>query len=359
MKELLDKYFTFVKDFLPEKEINSSVGIDIGERSCKIVEMVRAEESFKILNWGVEPIVANDLPGTIKNIFTKYELTSKSPYMAVFGKGTLIRYIDMPRMSIDDLKKSFDLESDKYFPFPSDQIYTDCYILDPKGQEKKMSVLVAAAKKEIIDARIKLFVDAGVQSNFIGINPIAIANVFNALGKGNQRKAPAGPEDVKSSVVAVLDMGETVSNLIILQDNLPRFTRDIYVGGQEFNKRISNTLGLDIAEAEKLKHQPGAKKEEILSACDSILMNLVSEIRLSFDYFITERNVQISKLLLTGGASALHGAQEFFSKSLDVPAERWNPLDAFVLGEKVVPEEIQQNIHRLGVALGLALYQYD
>lgn len=351
IQRFTEKYFAAIKGLIPSKVVIPAVGLDIGEGSCKMVELEKSGDTFEILNWAVEPIENNDVAGAIRKIFTEKNIQSRSPYTAVLGKGTLIRYIDMPRMPLEDLRKSFELEADKYFPFPADQIYTDCYILDPKGKEKKMSVLVAAAKKEIVNERIELFSKLDLQTGFIGINPIAIANVFHILGTTQGTSVPG--------VSAVLDMGATVSNLIIMSDSLPRFTRDIYIGGEEFNKRISNVMGVGTSEAEKIKRNPGKKLEEILSACDSVLTHLISEIRLSFDYFITERNVSVSKLYLTGGASSLQGLPEFFTKNLDIPVEQWNPLEAFRLAEGISPEAIQKDVCRLGVALGLALYQYD
>ena len=42
-----------------------------------------------------------------------------------------------------------------------------------------MAVMAAAAKKDIIDQRVKLFSDIGLQVNFIGMNPIALANAIH------------------------------------------------------------------------------------------------------------------------------------------------------------------------------------
>ena len=157
----------------------------------------------------------------------------------MFGKGTLIRYIDMPRMSLEDLKSSFDIEADKYFPFAQNQIYTDCFILDAKEKSKNMSVMAAAAKRELIDRRIKLLEELGMPVEFVGLNPIVLANALSVLGEDITQPAAtptivdqkekkednsgAKQEDAKKdkgvdtrSTVALLDMGES-------RDQLPIF----------------------------------------------------------------------------------------------------------------------------------------
>jgi len=355
MSDLLQKYFGAIKRFLPSEQKTSAVGLDIGTGECKLVELTRSENAFELANWAIEPIQNGDIKAAIEKTFSQLTAPCKSLYTSVFGKGTLIRYIDMPRMSLDDLKSSFDIEADKYFPFAQDQIYTDCYILDAKEKEKTMSVMAAAAKRELVDQRMKLLAELGLPGEFIGINPIALANVLNVLGLGDED----GKEERKDSVIALLDMGESVSSLTILVDKLPRFTRDIFIGGRDFTKSVSNALGISFQDAEQLKSQPGERQEEVIHACDTAIMNMIQELRLSIDYFATEKNREIGQLLLTGGTSMLEGIAGAFEKHLEVKVSSWDPMATLKMGPGVSKEDMDKKSLKLGVALGLALYQYD
>ena len=366
MSQLLEKYFAVVKNIITLNKSVSCVGLDIGVDSCKLIELIGTDDSFEVLKWGIEPIDGANAQASVQKLFQRLEIHPKNPVTAVFGKGTIIRYIDMPRMPLNDLKKSFDIEADKYFPFSREQIYTDAYILDPKSKEKQMSVLVAAVKKDIINDRIKFLANLGCSANFVGLNAVATANVFNILRPSpvngvngvNAEPSSLNPSP-PTSVTAILDMGETVSNLSILVNGVPRFTRDIFVGGQDLTKRISSALTISIPEAQKLKCQPNNRIQEIFTICDSVLHNLVSEVKLSFDYFTTERNMHVSKLFLTGGSCLLEGMPDFFTKSLDVTIERWNPFASLKLAGNISSEEIARSACFLTVALGLSLYQYD
>lgn len=356
MKKIFDKYFLAIKKLLPEKVVKPSVGLDIGADTCKVIELLPSQDSYAILNWAVEPTDKVDLSVTLKKIFNKIKVQPNSVCAALSGHGTLTRYIEMPKMSSEDLQQSVLVEADKHFPFDKNQIYTDCYILDGGNKDNKMSVLIAAAKKEIVEQRLQLFTNLGMQVDFIGLNALAIANVFNML---NPYKGSSGDDSQKQpAVVAVLDMGNAVSSLVIIKDNIPRFSRDMFIGGRDLTKRISNALGMQLSEAEAIKCNPQDKLGDIMNACDSILMNLVSEIRLSFDYFVTEYNLPISKLFLTGGSSMLKGSIDFLKKNFDIPVMQWDPLSLIQLPE-ASRQEMQQHAHQLGVALGLALYRHD
>ncbi|VAX37707.1 hypothetical protein MNBD_UNCLBAC01-161 [hydrothermal vent metagenome] len=348
MYPLLGKYFSLIQKVIPSKTEGVSVGLDIGTGDCKLVQVQGSLDGCVLKYWAVESIENGDTVGTIRRMFEKLSIPCEVVYTSVFGKGTLIRYINMPKMPLEDLRNSFAIEADKYFPFSKEQIYTDCYILDEEIKGSQMPVMAAATKKELIDARVKLMTELGFHPGFIGINAVALANVVNVL-KLNEKK-----DDDMS--IAFLDMGESISNLTIMINNLPWFTRDIFSGGQEFTKRLSNTLEISLDEAEEIKRNPGDKKQEVLNICESAVANMVRELRLSFDYFSTERNQEISTLYLTGGGSMLDGIVEIFEKNLDVCVTQWKPFDALKFSSEIDVELLKQKAPKLGVALGLALY---
>jgi len=355
MSQLLNNYIEFVKKFLPKKVESPSFGLDIGNSTCKIVEVIPQEGTFEILNWAIESIENAKVDEALQRLIRKVNFSSKSIVTAISGQGTLVRYIDMPRMSLEDLRNSFQLESDRYFPFPKDKIYTDCAITNAKARDNKMSVLIAAAKREIVDQRIKLLSGLGLQPDFIGLNSIALTNLFQVLKQKQQSAIDFG----STGVFAILDIGEITSSLIILRDYLPAFCRDIFTGGRELTKRINSILNQNAMEGENKKKGQENPDAEILTACESILMNLSSEARLSFDYFATENSVAIGKLFLTGGSAMLRGIEEFFAKNLEIPVERWDSLNHLKIASHISKEELGKNINRLDVALGLAFYQYD
>lgn len=357
LNQFLEEYFRFVKKLLPSEKGVTKVGLDLTSNSVKFVELAQIGEQYEIQGWGIESFGNASVTEGLKAALNRHPLSGKSPVISVSGKGTLIRYIDMPRMSNDELKRSFLLEVDKYFPFDQNSIYTDCSILDPKNKDKKMAVLIAAVKKEMIDERLKVLVGAGLEPQQITINAIAVANAY--LKFGGPKNSGDSNDKTKDCAKAILDLGDSVSNLMILKDSVPRFTRDIFIGGQEITRRIANTLGISLDEAQRLKNEPGDQLENIYNACESTVSNWISEIRLSLDYFITEKNIQVDELLLTGGGSMLSGIEAVFEKNLDLRVRKWDILEGVNFAKEVNKEEIFKQAPRLAVAVGLALSQYD
>ena len=351
MKKLLDNYFNLIKRSLPEPAVETAIGLDIGSGDCKFVEIRKSGDKIELVNWGVKPVVNLDVANSVKQFIGEFETPPKRLYTSVFGKGTLVRYIDMPKMPLEDLKNSFGIEADKYFPFPKDQIYTDCFILEEQARGKQMSVMAVAAKKELIDERVKILKSFGLVPDFIGLNSIALANVINVIGSGQ--------DIAEGKAIAVFDMGESVSNVTILMDGLPRFSRDVFIGGREFTKRISNALGVDMKEAEKVKRDPGENAEALRAICETAAMNIVRELRLSFDYFMTENDAEVGGLLLTGGGAMLDGIPQILKNYLEIEVSHWNPLGSLEVSSGINKKDVEKKGAKFGVALGLALYDYD
>ena len=92
-------------------------------------------------------MAGNDTKSALKKISERLHFNNQHLVSSVFGKGTLIRYVDMPRMPLEDLRKSYIFDLDKYFPFDPKTIYTDCSILDPEGKDKKMSGIDGGRQK--------------------------------------------------------------------------------------------------------------------------------------------------------------------------------------------------------------------
>ncbi|MBF0570772.1 MAG: type IV pilus assembly protein PilM [Candidatus Omnitrophica bacterium] len=345
-KKLFDQYLLLVNRFVPKPQAGPVIGIDIGTSSIKAVELGQVAGGLEIRHWAIEPLVGTDTKSALKKISDRLHLNSQLLVSSVFGKGTLIRYVDLPRMSLEDLRKAYIFDLDKYFPFDPKSIYTDCAILDPEGKDKKMSVLLAAVKREIVDERLKLFREAGLDLSRVMINSIATANAFSSLGP---------KVNASGKAKAVLDIGGSTSCIMIFKDFSPRFTRDIFVGSQELTRKIANALAVDALQAESIKRQPGEKLAQVIEACEMPINNLITEIRLSMDYFMTEKNIQVDELFLGGGGSLLKGIEGVFEKNLGMPVKIWNPLVNARLKSPAASGEIQTYAAQFGVALGLGL----
>ncbi|MCX5701911.1 MAG: pilus assembly protein PilM, partial [Candidatus Omnitrophica bacterium] len=236
MQELLLK----LKDRFKREKI--SVGLDIGTSAIKIVKLRFLNDGIQLYSFHLEPIqgALNEL---LKTIARNQELNKVN--ISVSGPAAIIRYVDFPKMKEEELRKALKYEAQKYIPFSSSEVNLDGYILKQDLADNKMLVLLAAAKKDFINQRLQLIQDSGIRVNMIGIDSLALVNAFNFnySEEGN----------LKNKTIALLNIGASTSNLNILENGIPRLTRDIQIAGNNFSQKIAENLGIDFKSAEQLK----------------------------------------------------------------------------------------------------------
>lgn len=358
MQALLEKYFRLVKRVIPSGYQGTVVGIDIGGGLCKAVQLKRKADGYVVLRWQVQTVEAAEEKTALEKLASSWGLASGQHQVisAVSGKGTLIRYIDMPRMSLADLKRAFLIEADKYFPFPKDTVYIDCCILDPRSADKRMSVLISAVKRDVLDAKYRLFKSSGIDVGVITLNSVSVANAFTTFLPAADT---AKPEAADAQTSAVIDIGEGTTNLMIISGAMPRFNRDIFSGTQDAYKRVANVTGVALSEVRELVSSPGDKREAVIQGVSAFMDGLLSEIRLSFDYFTTEKDLPVERIVIIGEGATLPGVEKVFQERFDIPIISWNPFSKINLSADVVKEELFPQSPRLVTALGLALNEYD
>ena len=146
-KKLFDQYLLLVNRLIPKPSAPPVIGIDIGTSSIKAVELGHTAGGFEIRHWAIEPLAGNDTKSALKKIAERLHFNNQHLVSSVFGKGTLIRYVDLPRMPLEDLRKSYIFDLDKYFPFDPKSIYTDCSILDPDRQGQENAGIAGGRQK--------------------------------------------------------------------------------------------------------------------------------------------------------------------------------------------------------------------
>ncbi len=347
--------FERLKALLPKEKPNINIGLDIGSSSVKAVAGKIEKDKAELLNFSIKPLDKDYISDSINRTLKDLNIEAKSVNISIGGQGVETRSVKFPRMSLSDVKHAIGFEAEKHIPFPLNEVYMDCFILKQLPDENKMLVLVAAAKKELIQQRLSILKPLSSTANIIDIDSIALVNLVNGIEfktKASPTTAPQNAEQKKA--VALLNLGASFTSLCIIENGLPKFVRDIFIGGNDLTKRISNILGIGLAEAEKAKCIPSEGWEKVFGACESVLNNLVNETRLSFDYFESESGITINCLYLSGGGSYLQGIDEIIKTNLNVETKYLNPL-ADLNVSKDLAGRLEPEARKLSVAMGLAL----
>ena len=337
------------------------VGIDIGSSSVKLVQLHQFKGGYQLQTLGVAPlppeaIVDNAIMdsgavvGVVRNLLESLKVKTKNVATSVSGHSVIIRKIQLPVMTEDEMEASIQWEAEQYIPFEISEVNLDFQILGPDQRDPSlMNVILVAAKKEFVNDHVAVFKECGLTPVVMDIDCFAIENAF---------EANYGFED--DEIIALVNMGASAMNVNVLKAGKSVFTRDIQVGGNMYNEEIQKRLGLSGDEAEEVKL--GGVLEEVDPAVVQEVVNdstesLAQEVQRSFDFFsATSSDEKVQKLYITGGVSKTPNVQEYLRTQLGIPVELLDPFRMIKVSDKDFdPEYIQAVGPLFSVAMGLAM----
>lgn len=322
------------------------LGVDIGSHSVKIVRLEAGKDNFKVLGFGIEKVADKNYRDALSRAMVKAGVSSdQSAVLSVSGQGVVSRYIELPLMNKSELESSMKFEIEKYVPFPLGEVSVDYAVVNEMREKAKMVVLIVAAKNELVARKCNIAKEVNLNLRGMDLDCLALANFASEI-------AGVGGE---GNCYGIINIGKTVSNIDIMAGGIPYLSRDIFIGGDEMTKKLAETLELEYPEAEKLKIDPGKKKEELTGILDPVLNNLAAEIRVSLDYFEARNNMAVDRIYVSGGSSRIEGLEDYMNHLLAVDVSKLDYCGNLKFDEAVDVNEFKASSDFLAIASGLAL----
>ena len=102
----------------------------------------------------------------------------KGVVTAVGGRDVIIKKIQIERVKEQQARELMRWEAEQHVPFDMESVELDFQILDPDAEGLEMSVLLVAAKRELVEGKLRLLTDAGVQPAVVDVDAFALHNAF-------------------------------------------------------------------------------------------------------------------------------------------------------------------------------------
>ena len=342
----------------PKKDI---VGVDIGSNSVKLVQLRESKGVYHLVSLGIAPLPSEAIVDgaimdsstvveVIDNLVQSQKFKSKSVSTSISGHSVIIRKIQLPIMTEEEMEASIQWEAEQYIPFEISEVNIDFQILGPDPNDpSQMNVILVAAKKDFVNDYVAVFNECGLTPIVMDIDCFAMENAFEA----NYKSA-------EDEVVALVNMGGSAMNVNVLKDGASVFTRDITVGGNMFNEELQKRLGLSDEDAENVKlggEIDGVDKAAVDEVVADATENLLQEVQRSLDFFsATSSDDKIQKVYITGGVSKFPRVKTLLSERLDMQVELLDPFNQVIVDEKSFDIDYVNAIGPLmSVAVGLAM----
>src|SRR5258708_17073057 len=168
-----------------------TVGLDIGSGLIKVAVIDHSRKEPELVRVAIAPLMADAIvegevmdPGSaadaIKAALGSGGVASKYVVIAVGGRDVIIKKIQVERVKEQQLRELLRWEAEQHVPFDVESVELDHQTLDPKGDSPEMSVLLVAAKRELIESKLRVLSEAGLPASILAIEALALHNRFEA-----------------------------------------------------------------------------------------------------------------------------------------------------------------------------------
>jgi type IV pilus assembly protein PilM len=290
----------------------------------------------------------------VQELMSELKVKNKDVAIGVSGHSVIIKKIQMPRMSQEELEESIQWEAEQYIPFDVKDVNIDTQILDGGGNDAtgQMDVLLVAAKKDMINDYTTVVSEAGLSPVVVDVDAFAVQNMFSV-----------NYDLPEKETVVLINAGASVVNINIIANGVTVFTRDVTIGGNQFTEEIQKQLNVSYEEAEALKiggnraDADAVVPQEVERVLSSVAEQVAGEIQRSLDFYAgTAADSNFSKVYLSGGTAKIPALFKTIEARTGVPVEILNPFRKIeVDNRKFDPAFIMDVAPMAAVAVGLAL----
>ncbi len=304
----------------------TTIGLDIGSGLIKVAVVDHSKKQPELVKVAITPLLADAIvegevmdPGivsdAIRGALSAAGVKSKSVVTAVGGRDVIIKKIQIERVKEAQARELMRWEAEQHVPFDMESVELDFQILDPDGSGDEMSVLLVAAKRELIENKLRILTESGLTPSLVDVDAFALHNAFEL-----------SHPDAMNGIVGLVNIGHEVTNINVLDEGVPILTRDITVGTRRFREDLQRERGLSVDEADQLLQ--GYDRSPHL---DAVIESRGEEIAVGVERaaaFLASsaRTGQLRAVYTCGGGARIPGLNEALANRLRIRVEQANPL---------------------------------
>lgn len=310
--------------------MNSSLGLDIGSHTIKLIELGFEGNSVGLIAAGSIPTPPKALTSTvpadseaiaqaIKRLMKETGAKSKEVHIALPESKVFTRVIEVPSLSQRELTSAIQWEAEQYIPLPLDQVNLDFTILRDAKETgtNKMEVLLVAAPKTLLDRYLSIL-------ELAELTPIAAETEVIATTRALSRSA----SNIRS--LMIVSLGAQTTDIAIMRNGTLTFTRSLSAGGDALTRALAQSLDFNLTQAEEFKRtygiQPDKLEGKIAAAAKPITDTIVTELKRALAFYQEKyKENSVALVLLSGGTARLPGMVVYLAQSLGVEVQLANP----------------------------------
>ena len=338
------------------------VGLDISSSAVKLLELSGTAGKYRVEAYAVEPLPPNAVVEkniteveavgeTIRRAVQRAQTKNKFSSVAVPGSAVITKVISMPgNISDDEMAGQIELEADQYIPYSLDEVNLDFEVIGrSESNPDRVDVLLAASRGENVDVRVGASDLGGLTAKIVDVEAFALENAFSLVADDLEGQGVG-------EVIALVDIGATMTTLSVLNDRKIVYLREQVFGGKQLTEDIQRRYGLSYEEAGLAKRQGGLPDNYGPEVFDPFRESMAQQVNRALQFFYSSSQIgQVDRIVLAGGCASIEDADRIVEEKSGVSVAIANPFAKMSLASKVNAQALANDAPALMIACGLAM----
>lgn len=344
------------------------VGLDIGSSAIKLAEVADSKNGPALKKFGImdmpygaieEGIIRDpeEVAEAIRQIFHTFNIKQQNVAISIGGYSVVVKKINVQTMSEEALQSTIHFEAEQYIPFDISDVNLDFQILgESENNPNQMSVLLVAAKKEMIADYVNVLEMANLNPCIVDVDSFALQNIYSAayLKEGEE----------SDEYVALIDVGAGKTSLNILKGKESLFMRDVSLGCSQVNRKIAAMADCSLEEAEEIKLDDESEKisaDDLKDIVSNVVGDWCTEISRALDFFYsTYPEGRINRIILSGGGGNITDFRKLLALRTSTEVEIIDPFKSvYVNDDRFDKVYLEQMAPQSAICMGLATRKVD
>ncbi|WP_339803762.1 pilus assembly protein PilM [uncultured Marinobacter sp.] len=348
------------------KKSSTVLGVDISSSSVKLLELSRQGSRFKVESHAVEPLPANAVVEknitdaeavgeAIKRVVSKARTGVKLAAVAVSGSAVITKVIQMNSgLNEFEMEDQIALEADQYIPYPLDEVAIDFEVQGAsESNPDQVDVLLAACRRENVEVRESALDIAGLDAKIVDVEAYALERAYSLI----ESQLEGHGEEL---VVAIVDVGATMTTLSVLAGGKTVYTREQIFGGKQLTEEIQRRYGLSVEEAGLAKKQGGLPDDYESEVLEPFREAVVQQVARALQFFFGASQYNaVDYVILAGGTASIPRLADMVEEKTATTTIVANPFSDMAVGSRVNASALANDAPSLMIACGLAMRSFD
>lgn len=305
----------------------TAAGLDIGSGFVKLAVVDHGGDRPELRRFAARPIpvgaVVNGeivrpdlLAKAVRRLLDEAAVRSRDVVTALGGHDVFVKRVEMARVEGADARELIRRHAERHVPFDLPSVHLDFQVLRSRGPQGGMRVLLVAAKKECVEARISLLADAGAGIALLDVEALALCNCLFHNYPG-----------ASDGVVAHVNIGHEVTNIVILEDGAPALIRDLPLGLRRFGELLKRVHGLPVEWIQEViqgRRELKGLGRAVETGADVVAVG----VERACAFLGTRRpGGGLGRVFLSGGGACVLGVAEALGRRMKVETRVANPCE--------------------------------